>query len=174
MHTLVQVLASIAAFVGYVGIYIAHTSNDRRLHGDEEHEGHEDNEHAAHNASHELSHAHDHKHMLALTHWHEVAQKSAERQLHIIFGYVALLLATAQFLSGMAKVYSKIPRLKWHGKVGRVVSLLGAVNAGLGLLAMKWLALGNVVLILLFIGVALLSHGMRWEKEEERASSGPE
>lgn len=149
IHTLLQVLAAVAVVVGYAGIYVAHTSGGRALHGAEE-------------RGKEQEHTH-HQHQLALTHPWELLEKPLPRILHVVLGYLVLACVIVQVCSGMLKVWSTVPKLKWHGRTGRVICFLGASNViiGQGLLGLN---MHTGILILLVFNIALLSHSMRWVK----------
>eukprot|EP00930_Biecheleria_cincta_P011066 TRINITY_DN113554_c0_g1_i1.p1 TRINITY_DN113554_c0_g1~~TRINITY_DN113554_c0_g1_i1.p1 ORF type:complete len:280 (-),score=44.65 TRINITY_DN113554_c0_g1_i1:115-921(-) len=148
IHTLLQVMAAVAVVVGYAGIYVAHTSGGRLLHGAEEHN------------KGQIKH---HRHHLALTHPWELLEKPLARILHVVLGYLLLACVAVQVCSGMLKVWSSVPKLKWHGHSGRAICFLGAINVAIGS-GLLGLNMYNGILILLVFNVTLLSHSMRWVK----------
>lgn len=151
LHIFMQSLAFLACIIGYYGIYVSHTSVDRRLHQMEN-----------------ATEGHVHHHKLLLTHPAELFEKPIGRCLHVLMGYSLLFLVSVQMLSGTCKACSSIPTLKWHGYSGRLVCILGAATVSLGLAATVPQLVPRILLISLFCVVAILSHSMRWFTEEQQ------
>eukprot|EP00928_Gymnodinium_smaydae_P084528 TRINITY_DN67797_c0_g1_i1.p1 TRINITY_DN67797_c0_g1~~TRINITY_DN67797_c0_g1_i1.p1 ORF type:complete len:257 (+),score=23.98 TRINITY_DN67797_c0_g1_i1:56-826(+) len=145
-HVTLQLCAMVALIIGYAGIYISHTSGNRRLHGD--HDAHAQKQH---------------HHQLALTHPKELFEKPVARALHVIIGYAVLAWVTVQVLSGFVKIYSISPKLKWHGRHGRQLCVLGTLNVGIGL-GIRSANSYAAFLGVMFITIAVLTHSMRWVK----------